>query len=126
MGAVIGAGMGINAVSSFLGNSSFQSSFSMMNFIQILLILPLIGAFMPLKVIDFIRSMSFGMFNFDFIPQPFDVSTGNGAYIITFDQSNDYLNLIGLESGSSFVNLISSFGYFAFTPPIHILLLMVL
>lgn len=94
----------------------------MVNAIQMLLILPLIGAYMPLRIIDFIRSLSFCMLNIDFLTVPIKMSTNSLLESFDFAQPNDYLYLITIESGNSFVNLLTSFGIYVLTPLFHLLI----
>ena len=90
-----------NIVCSIWSNSSFQSSLAMINSIQLLLLLPLIGSYLPQNVIQFIWAMKFSLLNFDFLSK---LKVNYVRNLIDFDQSNSSLNLIGLESGSSGVN----------------------
>ena len=77
----------------------------MLNSVQLILLLPLIGAYLSPNSLDFIRGMKIWLFNFDFISFKF-LQSNNVDNILDFDQNNSYLNLIGLESGSSALNII--------------------
>ena len=90
-----------NIVCSTWSNSSFQSSLAMINSIQLLLLLPLIGSYLPQNVIQFIWAMKFSLLNFDFMSK---LKVNYVRNLIDFDQNNSSLYLIGLESGSSGVN----------------------
>lgn len=63
-------------------------------------LLPLIGNYMPLKVIDFILGMDFILFSFNFIPIQ-DIPVFHEIFIlIDYAQESEYLKKAGFESGS--------------------------
>jgi hypothetical protein len=72
----------------------------MMNAVQLLLLLPLIGAYLPKSVLDFIRSMNFSLFNFEFLSLEGNPETKDEISNISFKQDDTVLYLIGLKSGS--------------------------
>ena len=85
----------------FLSTSTLQSSLAMINSIQLLLLLPLIGSYMSENFIGFIWAMKFALLSFDFLNE---FKANYVKNLFEFEQNNSYLNLIGLESGSSGVN----------------------
>ena len=50
-------------------SSSSSNSFGMINQIQLVILLPLIGAFLPQKIYDYLKSMNASLFNLSFLPQ---------------------------------------------------------
>lgn len=79
----------------------------MINQLQLMMLLPLTGAFIPEEIIDYLAGMDFFLIDFSFIPVkklPFFT-----AVVSKFDteQSNGYLDSIGLNSGSTLVNNLS-------------------
>ena len=94
MGAVIAAGMVFNIITALWSSSSPQSSLTMLNSVQLILLLPLIGAYLSPNALDFIRGMKFCLLNFDFLSLNFLKSNGAESFI-QFDQDNPYLYLIG-------------------------------
>ena len=119
--SVSGVGMGLNMASSAINNSSPQGSLSMINAVQLLLLLPLIGTYLPQSILDFIRGLNFNMLNFDFLTSKFQNDENGASSFVDFDQANDYLNLIGLQSGSTAINLLTTALIFLMLPIIHIL-----
>ena len=89
----------------------------MLNAIQLILLLPLIGAHMPKNVLAFIRGLSFSMLDFDYfsLVDPHNDSKNS----LDFDQDNTYLYLIDLESGSTLVNTMDQIGILMLVPAFH-------
>jgi hypothetical protein len=105
--AVLAAGVAISTTASFATMASPQGTFSMLNLFQLYILLPMIGPYIPPRVVDFITGMSFTMFSFSFIPfekVPLITTIFN---FIDYDQSDDYFDNIGLTSGSAFLNHIA-------------------
>lgn len=92
----------------------------MINAVQLLLLLPLIGAYLPLSVVDFIRGMSVSLFDVEFLNLSENPETRDSVSGISFDQTDPYLYLIGLESGSSIINILAVAGLFILIPIMHI------
>ena len=61
------------------------------------------------------------MLNFDFLTSKFQNDENDASSFVDFDQANDYLNLIGLQSGSTAINLLTTALIFLILPIIHIL-----
>ena len=93
----------------------------MVNAVQLLLLLPLIGTYLPQSILDFIRGLNFNMLNFDFLTIKFQNDENDASSFVNFDQANDYLNLIGLQSMSTAINLLTTALIFLMLPIIHIL-----
>jgi hypothetical protein len=107
MTTAIGVGTAVSLVNSLTGNSSPQSTLSMINAVQLLLLLPLIGAYLPVDVYEFIVAMSFSLFNFDFLSPEKSTSFDKTIDNFDFTQENAYLSDIGFGSGNSILNTIS-------------------
>jgi hypothetical protein len=97
-------GFSLAAMTAILtSSSSSSSSFGLMNQLQMIIILPLIGSDIPEKVMDFIKAMGDSLFSFEFLP------SGESSVVIYveenygFPQMSPYLFLLGLESGSAIV-----------------------
>jgi cysteine-rich repeat protein len=123
MTSVLGAGIGLNLATALLGGASPQASLNMVNSIQLLLLLPLIGAYIPRNIIDFIRGMNFSLFDFDFLSLEGNPETKEEVSNLSFEQDNPYLYLIGLESGSWMVNLLAITGLFSVIPLVHLIII---
>ncbi|CAI2381063.1 unnamed protein product [Moneuplotes crassus] len=95
------------SASSILSLSSINSIFSIMNSMQLGILLPLVPDYFSPKVLAFLSGMGFTMFSFGFIKfkdLPFVEAISNW---VSYPQSDEYLNSLGLRSGSSFVNYLS-------------------
>ena len=87
-------------------SSSSSNSFGMMNQIQLVILLPLIGAYLPQKIYDYLKSMNASLFNLNFLPTNNSESTISFKSLFDFKQPNSFLFLLQLNSGSAFVNII--------------------
>ncbi|CAI2381390.1 unnamed protein product [Moneuplotes crassus] len=95
------------SASSILSLSSINSIFSLMNSLQLATLLPLVPDYFSPKVLDFLSGMGFTMLSFDFIKfkdLPFAKDLTNW---VSYPQSDQYLNSLGMRSGSSVVNYLS-------------------
>ena len=104
-------------------SSSSSNSFGMINQIQLVIILPLIGAYIPEKIYDYLKSMSASLFNLNFLPTSNSESTISFKSLFNFKQPNSYLFLLQLNSGSAFVNILDLTTTVGFVIGIHILIL---
>ena len=112
-----------NVVSLIKSQSSIQSTFSGLNQLQLILLLPLTGAFIPSKVVQFISGMNFAI-NI--------MSYANISYLypqelqkLSYDQSSSYLYLINIKDGSSIFNWLNFAFPVLFLLWIHWLLLFI-
>jgi hypothetical protein len=101
---VLAVGVILSFATAITSMSSPQMAFSMLNQFQMYILLPIIGAYIPQRVIDVITGMSFIMFSFSFIPFEKIPFIADLFTLIDYDQSDDYFDSIGLTSGSSFLN----------------------
>ena len=105
--STIGASMGVAAAVSLMNMSSPVGIWSIINQFQMLMLLILTGAFIPETVRQYLSGMDFVSLNFDFIPF-IEVPLISDLYLwMKFDQTNDNLEDIGLDDGSTVVNNIS-------------------
>ena len=118
MNSIIAFGMVWNVITSILNKRSAQSSFSFINFVQLILLIPLIGAYLSPNVLDFIRGMKVWLLNFNFISLP-NFNAINLMKYIDFEQDNSYLQSISLESGSIGINIYYIIGTSLLIPLIH-------
>jgi hypothetical protein len=84
--------------------------------LQLILLLPLIGAYLPYDVLLYIRGLNFSLFDFGI---PFTIIDYSS---FEFDQPDTYLYLIGLEYGSSMINILNITFTFLLVPILHLLL----
>ena len=95
--------------------------FSGINQLQLILLLPLIGAFIPTKVVQFIVGMNISLNILTFL----NVSSfvPNKMQDLNYSQSNSYLYLINLKSGSSLFNWMSFCNLILFIIVLHFMVL---
>ena len=106
-------------------SSSSSNSFGMINQIQLVILLPLIGAFLPQKIYDYLKSMNASLFNLSFLPSSNSESSINIKSWFDFKQPNSYLYLLQLSSGSALVNILSLTTMVGAVIWLHILLLII-
>jgi hypothetical protein len=105
--SIMAASAMVGALVSALRLSSPQSLYFIVNQLQLLMLLPLTGAFIPKDIIDFFVGMSFSNFNFDFIPVDKIPIFSHIFEKLGYDHDSEYLKDIGVESGSTLVNNLS-------------------
>ncbi|CAI2381570.1 unnamed protein product [Moneuplotes crassus] len=104
---LIAISMIMSSASSVLSFSSANSIFSMMNSLQLAMLLPLVPHYFSYKVLDFLSGMGFSMLSFDFIKLE-DISLIKGIITwITSPQHNEHLENIGMRYASSIINYLS-------------------
>jgi hypothetical protein len=111
--SVVAIGIAISLGASALSMSSPQGAFSIINQLNLFILLPMIGAYIPSKVIQILLGMNFAMFSFSFIPIEKTPLVTDLFNFIDYDQSDDYLDLVGLTSGSAILNHIALLLIFA-------------
>ncbi|CAI2381144.1 unnamed protein product [Moneuplotes crassus] len=97
----------IASSSSILSLSSINSIFSIMNSLQLAILLPLVPDYFSLKVLDILSGMGFAMMSFDFIKFEDLPCAQDLTDWVSYPQSDQYLNSLGMRSGSSVVNYLS-------------------
>ena len=106
-------------------SSASSNSFGMMNQIQLVIIFPLIGPYLPEKIYDYLKSMSTSLFNLNFMPTSNTESTISFKSLFDYKQQNSYLYLLQLQSGSAFVNILDLTMTVGFVIGLHVILLIV-
>ena len=99
-GVAMAAGMAVSA----LTMSSPQWMWFMVNQLQLMMLLPLTGAFMPKSILDYLSGMTFVNFNFDFIPVHWIPMVNPLFEEYGYEHNNSYLKEVGVESGNTFIN----------------------
>jgi hypothetical protein len=108
---------------SVISMSSPQTMFSIINQFQMFILLPMIGAYMPPKVIQVLLGMNFSIFSFSFIPLEKIPLISDLINFIDYDQNDEYFDSIGLTSGSAFLNIIALMLVFGLFTLYHLSLL---
>ena len=105
----------LSLISAFRGFSSIQGTFSGLNQVQLILLLPLVGAFIPTRVIQFIAGMKLALNLLAYVEVvdmvPIDFRK------LDYSQPISYLYLINFTSQSSLLNFMN------FAYPILLMLL---
>lgn len=94
----------------------------MINVLQLYLLLPLAGSYVPDEVIGFISGLDLSLFSFEFMKLE---DTKLFAYLREtngYKQENDYLYLAGFKYQSTLLNLINVLSIYLVVPILHILL----
>ena len=102
--AATGVGIGASAGSSLISMSSPAAIFIMINQFQMLLLLPLTGAYISDQVLFTITGMSMALFSFDFLKLE---KISIFYYLFDFlkiNQLNSNLTKIGINSGNTIIN----------------------
>ena len=110
--AAVGVGTSVSAGASLLSMSSPIGIFSMINQYQLLLLLLVWGVYISDGVNNLITGMKIALANFDFINiENFFIFKDIYKYL-SFEQTNESLNKIGISSGSTLINMIKLFFIF--------------
>ena len=78
--------------------------FSLVNHFQLLILLPMLGAYMPSNLITFLQGLKVSLFSFDTKIIESYTSLNSAVNAINFTQPNVYLLRIDFDSGSTIVN----------------------
>ena len=105
---ITGLGVLFGFTNTLLDASSGQGAWTIVNMMQLLLLLPLMANFISRKVTNFILSNEIYTLSFSFIPIT-DIDKFELLEKFDFEQQNSYINDLGMESGSVMVNYMFSF-----------------
>lgn len=113
----------MSGIVSLASLSSPQTIWAIINQFQLLLLLPLTGAFVPQEVVEYLKGMKFVILNFNFVPLS-DLSLLSKLYsYFSLPQKVEYLQEIDIESGSTLLNCFPLTLLFAFYLTCHALVL---
>ena len=85
-----------------LNASSTQSMFSLLNAIQLFLLLPCIGTYLPFEIVKYMISLDFSLISMEFMPK---IDLELIVKMIDYEQTDPYLKLIDFDSSSAIINL---------------------
>ena len=105
----VGVGASVSAGASLLSMTSPIGIFSMINQYQLLQLLLISGAYISLGVSNLITGMKVSIINLDFIKIEKIWIIENINNYFSSEQSNENLSNIGINSGSTIVNLLKLF-----------------
>jgi hypothetical protein len=110
---------------SFVNPSAISSLWSVIGQLQILMLLILAGSYIPVNVVDYISASNFASFSLIFM----NIQNIDGAKSLIdeldYPQSSTLLKKIGLESGSTFVNVFCLIGFFCIIIVLHLIFVFV-
>ena len=104
-----------------LTNSSPQSSFSLLNLLQLYLLLPLIGPYIPDDVINFLSGLDITLISFYFFKIEDSNMFSSLSDKFSYPQNNSYLYLLNFKDGSTILNLINVCTIILIIPVLHTL-----
>lgn len=96
--------------------------YSLINQIQLHILLPLLPAYFPSKVGDFIIGLDFSMLSFNFIPTGWITFDEDREALLEIPQDNTYLYKIGLQSKSSLMNILPMLSFLAILGGFHLVI----
>ena len=109
--------------SSIINTSSISNIWAIIGQLQLMFFLILTRVYLPKDVIDFITSSNYILLLFNFIPLSKAQKEISWLNWIDYDQNDDLLNKIGIQSESTYVNNISFAIFLFIVIPIHLFLL---
>jgi hypothetical protein len=89
-GAAVAATQGAVALGIATSISSPQGAWSMVNQFQVLMLMPLTGAYFPPKVISFLTGMRISLFSFNIIPLKSVPGLNYILNLVDFEQKDEY------------------------------------
>jgi hypothetical protein len=101
---IIGGACGSSAINSMITGAAPALMWGILNGLQLLVILPLTNAFLPDSILEFIYGIEFATFSFDFVPINTSPVYKQIDEWLHFDQEEDVISSMGIESTSSIVN----------------------
>ena len=111
LASVVAAFVGVaaNAVLAAMTSTSSgsTSSFGMMNQLQLVILIPMLKTYLPDKIYNYLKSMSTSLLNINFLPTSDSSSFIDFQAMFDYNQQDSYLKLLGLTSGSAFVNILN-------------------
>ena len=102
--SLIGGTAALVILSSTIHSASFASLWAIINQLQMFLLILLTRAYLPLDIVNFIVGSKIAMSPYDYIPFKKSSYSYSVNDLFDFDQNDEILSKIGLDSGSSFVN----------------------
>ena len=121
---MVALGVTFNLISIMLAGASVTGLFGFVHFLQMIVILPMIGVHLSNDVTTFIAHLSSSLFSFNYF-LPSDRLYVSKLIQIDYPQNNSYLRLINLSSGSSLINLQASIILFLALAVISICILLI-
>jgi hypothetical protein len=107
--SVVGVGVGACVAAAVVSASSPQAAFSMINALQLVLLLPLIGTYLPDQVVQFIIGLDIVMLNPSIISLNNISKKNNWISQLSKTQENEFLYEIGVKTSSTAVNQTGTF-----------------
>lgn len=119
-GSAVVASMVVNSCVSLINMSSAQSIFASMNQIQLLMLLSLFGVELPRRLIEYLQSLNIMLMSFDVPSIPFLRFLSVIFEAFDYPQKNANLDLVGVSSGSTFINALGTLCTLAVMATVHL------
>ncbi|CAI2374092.1 unnamed protein product [Moneuplotes crassus] len=120
--SIVGLGVIVSVTLSMATMSSPVGIFALINQFQLYILLPMLPAYFPAKVGQFILGVDFAFISLDFIPVDDIPLIKEIKEAVDYSQEDSYLNDIGLTSSSSIVNYLPIMVFIVFMFLIHTVL----
>ena len=111
--------------SAISSSASLPNIWLLINQMQLLFLLLLIGAYIPSQIIQTIVGQKFISFPYSYIPKSNMKIFSNTIGWFNKEQNNDVLNEIGIESGSTIVNTYSLFLFILMISVFHLFIYLI-
>ena len=115
------SGMVVSAIASVFTGSSPSAVFSMINNLQLMLLLPMVAEYVSNTVKSLILGTSFAILSFDFIDIDKIRFVNDLTNWMSYPQSDEYLNDLGFRSGSAIINYLPLMATIILIGLIHLL-----
>ena len=103
-GGIVATSSLSSILSSLVSQGAPNRMFESINQLQLLMLLPLLGVYLPIKVIDYIKSLFSSLISFGLEYE--DIKGVDNLYsYLHHPQPNEMLDYLGFESGSTLVNV---------------------
>ncbi|CAI2379004.1 unnamed protein product [Moneuplotes crassus] len=123
--AVIGAAASTAVVASLASASSMNGCFSVVNLLQLYILLPMLPPYFPEELVQLIIGLDFSLISLNFIPIKDLFTEENVGNWVDFPQTNEYLGEIGIGSESAFIQHLSFFTNIIILALLHLPILLV-
>lgn len=109
---LLGSNIMMGLASSIVFGAPLGSVFQSLNQFQLLMLIPLLDAYIPSTVLMFLNSMEISLINIDLHIEDYFPPLKLFIKLMDFPQPTPYLDQIGFSSGSSVINMIFSILFF--------------
>ena len=120
LGSIITASAALNIINNMLNSFSSQNIFSLINQIQLIVLIPMLGTYLSLDVIQYITGINFVLWSFSFQSSNDIINSNWLSHIFSYSQRDSYLSSIKLSNGSTLINFVPTIIIFVFISSFHV------